>query len=109
MKSTGTSLCPELAAILQRELDAGNVLKEGPVKAGWSEKESVFAALEFDLRSDSKPSQAPVRHSICNDPHYGWHNECYCELHKHFLVAGATKHPWQETVARSTQAASRWQ
>lgn len=87
------SLCPELQALLERELVRGNAMQEPPHQADWPERGSVFVALRHDLRSAVNDLPAAVRHAVCRDPHYGWHDECYCELHKHLLVAGATKPP----------------
>ncbi|CAD6527568.1 hypothetical protein ACFQ3P_12930 [Paraburkholderia sabiae] len=92
-KKNTAALCPELAAILANELAQGNRLKDGPNKADWPEPGSIFAALEFDLRSDPSSFPESVRHSICRDLHYGWHDECYCTIHRHLLVAGETHHP----------------
>jgi len=86
-------LCPELQALLDRELGQGNCMQEPPHCSDWPEPGSVFVALRHDLRSAVDDLPAAVRHTVCRDPHYGWHDECYCELHKHLLVAGATKLP----------------
>ncbi|WP_035988659.1 hypothetical protein [Paraburkholderia caribensis] len=92
-KKNEVAICPELAAILASEIASGNRLKDGPNRTDWPAADSVFAALEFDLRADASRLPKPVRHSICRDPHYGWHDECYCTIHRHVLVAGATHHP----------------
>ncbi|PCE30988.1 hypothetical protein BZL54_17320 [Burkholderia ubonensis subsp. mesacidophila] len=34
-----------------------------------------------------------IKHTACPDPHYGWHDECFCELHRHLLVGGRTRLP----------------
>ena len=82
--------CPELQAILNAELVLGNALSEKPRITDWPNEKSVFGALVYDLKSDKTKLQKGVRYSICTDPHYGWHDECYCEIHKHLLVAGST-------------------
>lgn len=92
MKPT-TSLCAELDAILHAELRRGNQLAEGPVRTNWPEHGSVYAALTESLKTLPGELSGPLKHSICRDPHYGWHDECYCERHKHLLVAGSTQHP----------------
>jgi hypothetical protein len=92
-KNNAVALCPELAVILASEVGKGNRLKDGPSKADWPEPGSVFAALTSDLRSEPSNFPASVRHSICQDPHYGWHDECYCTIHRHLLVAGETHSP----------------
>lgn len=84
-------LCLELNGILSMELKRGNTLKEPPVRADWPEKGSVFAALVNDLSINFNALPPSVVHSISNDPHYGWHNECFCKLHKHLLVAGEAR------------------
>ncbi|KAB7770358.1 hypothetical protein [Xanthomonas sp. LMG 12461] len=87
------TLCPELQALLQRELASGNRIAEPPRRTDWPHPGSVFVSLKRDLRSDVAALPAMVRHAICTDPHYGWHDECYCTTHQHLLVAGATKPP----------------
>lgn len=32
-----------------------------------------------------------ISHQICKDIHYGWHDECLCEIHRDLLCAGRTK------------------
>lgn len=75
------------------EIAQGNRLKDGPNQADWPEPGSVFAALEFDLRSEPSALPATVRHSSCRDLYYGWHVECDCTSHRHLRVAGETHHP----------------
>ncbi|AMV07809.1 MULTISPECIES: hypothetical protein [Xanthomonas] len=87
------NLCPELQALLQRELASGNRIAEPPRRTDWPHPGSVFVSLKRDLRSDVASLPATVQHAICTDPHYGWHDECYCSTHQHLLVAGATKPP----------------
>ncbi|WP_369940511.1 hypothetical protein [Xanthomonas medicagonis] len=86
-------LCPELQALLERELGAGNRMHEPPRLTDWPHPGSVFVALKYDLRSGVAGLPAAVSHAVCRDAHYGWHDECYCETHRHLLVAGATKPP----------------
>jgi hypothetical protein len=86
-----SNLCPELDAILRFELHLGNVVTDGPTRADWPANGSVFAALRDDLHLAQLTLAPSVQHSVCHDPHYGWHDECCCELHKHTLVAGVTK------------------
>ncbi|UYB51807.1 hypothetical protein OCJ37_17830 [Xanthomonas sp. AM6] len=88
-----TLLCPDLQRVLDRELAQGNRLHERPHRTDWPHPGSVFASLTHDLRSAPGDLPAAVRHAVCRDPHYGWHDECYCEIHQHLLVAGATKPP----------------
>lgn len=85
------SLCPELDAILRAELSAGNQLGEGPVRTDWPQPGSIYAALRDSLRVPLGELTGPVKHSICRDPHYGWHDECFCERHGDLLVAGSTQ------------------
>ena len=93
MSGSAARLCAELDAILQQELRLGNVVQDGPTRTDWPAKGSVFVALRDDLHLSQIAITAPVQHSICSDPHYGWHDECTCGLHKHMLVAGSTKPP----------------
>jgi hypothetical protein len=92
-RQPSASLCPELDAILQAELRAGNQLGEGPLRTDWPQPGSIYAALRDSLKTRKPGTSGPVRHSICNDPHYGWNDECYCELHRDLLVAGSTQPP----------------
>ncbi len=87
------SLCTDLDAIVREELKFGNALSEQPVRADWPTKGGVFAALRDGLHLQALTLPAHVRHSVCADPHYGWHDECFCEQHGHLLVAGRTKPP----------------
>ncbi|MGN7983001.1 hypothetical protein [Burkholderia sp. 22313] len=84
-------LCADLHAIVHRELKLGNALPEQPVRADWPTKGGVFAALRDDLHLHGLTLPTYIRHSVCTDPHYGWHDECFCERHGHLLVAGRTK------------------
>lgn len=86
-------LCDDLDAIVRDELRLGNVLPESPVRADWPTKGGVFAALRDDLHLHALTLPPHVRHSVCTDPHYGWHDERICERHGHLLVAGKTKPP----------------
>lgn len=79
-------LCPELDALARKALSAGNTFSQPPACHDWPERNAVFAALEKDL-----PPQ--VKHSINTDPHYGWHDECFCTVHKDLLTAGSVKRP----------------
>ena len=93
MNGRAAKLCAELEMILQRELRLGNVVQDGPTRTDWPAKGSVFVALRDDLHLSQLAIALPIQHSVCSDPHYGWHDECTCELHKHMLVAGSTKPP----------------
>lgn len=92
---TPAPLCAELEAILRDELGHGNAVQDGPVRAQWPSEESVFVALRDDLHPAAIELSTHVKHTVCTDPHYGWHDECFCELHRHLLVAGRTKPPKQ--------------
>ena len=91
MSGHTAKLCSELDAILQRELRLGNALQDAPTCAGWPTKRSVVVALRDDLHLSQIAIASPVQHSVCDDPHYGWNDECLCGLHMHMLVAGTTK------------------
>ena len=86
-------LCPELEAVLQQQLALGNQLEQAPLMSGWPEARSVFVALRDALHAGGVAMPSSVRQSICSDLHYGWRDECYCELHGHLLVAGRTESP----------------
>ncbi|WP_437880185.1 hypothetical protein [Pseudomonas sp. LRF_L74] len=88
---TPASLCPELARVLSTELRRGNVLARQPERTDWPARGSVFASLRHDFRSDVRHVPTPLRHGLCNDPHYGWYEELYCEEHGHLLVAGSPR------------------
>jgi len=79
-------LCEDLDAIVREELRLGNVLPETSVRADWLRKGGVFAVLRDDLHLNALTLPAHVRHSVCTDPHYGWHDECLCERHGHLNV-----------------------
>lgn len=83
--------CPELKSILEKELALGNALSGEPELVGWPEAESVFAALVMDFKTPINELPQGVVYTICNDPHYGWYGELYCETHKHLLVSGSPK------------------
>ncbi|MCG6630559.1 hypothetical protein GFB77_20275 [Acinetobacter baumannii] len=89
----GGNLCPELQALLQRELAIGNRIAEPTRRSDGTHAGSVAVSLKRDLRSDVASLPATGPHAICTDPHHGWHDECDCITHQHLLVAGATKPP----------------
>ncbi|RQS11405.1 hypothetical protein DIE07_11735 [Burkholderia sp. Bp9002] len=91
--TTPAPLCAELDAILRNELRLGNAVQEGSVRAQWPSEDSVFAALRDDLHLSAIALPPHIKHTVCTDPHYGWHDECFCERHRHLLVAGQTKLP----------------
>lgn len=84
--------CSEIAAIVSEEISLGNRIAQAPEHAGWPEAESVFGSLAEDFRTDIHHPPAHVSYSVCNDPHYGWYGEYYCNIHKHLLVAGKCRH-----------------
>jgi hypothetical protein len=84
-------LCPELQAIVQLELARGNRVSQPPALANWPQAGSVFASLELDFKIRKEERPAQVSYQICNDPHYGWYGEYFCEVHKHLLVAGSAR------------------
>lgn len=93
-------LCPELHFILRLELASGNKLTEPPMVADWPKKGSVFAALDRDATINENTLPNSVSHHICNDAHYGWNDEFFCNIHKDLLVAGVTKIPEKQSLAR---------
>lgn len=94
-KFVHTHLCPELDRLLQMELSGGNRLGEAPTVTDWPSKGSVFASLMKDLKTLGAERPSCVRHSVMNDPHYGWYEEYFCETHQHLLVAGSAR-PFQQ-------------
>jgi hypothetical protein len=84
-------LCQELKYILRVELERGNAISEPPNRTDWPELGSVFASLVHDFKTRKNELPTGVVYSICNDPHYGWYGEYFCEIHKHLLVAGAPR------------------
>lgn len=86
-------LCDCLSAVLKSELSRGNGLAQPPHRAGWPQDRSVFAALTNELRTPMSALPPGVRHQICTDPRYGWHDECFCTEHQDLLVAGTTRMP----------------
>lgn len=93
--------CAEINSILESEISTGNLLLEAPAVTDWPASGSVFSALKNDLniRNDTMPKG--VKHRICTDLHFGWHDECLCEIHKHLLVAGVTRTPVQKNGKKS--------
>lgn len=90
---SSTRICDELLFIIRMELARGNELATGPEVANWPRQGSVFASLKSDLAMSGYSVPSGVRHSICTDLHYGWHDECHCEIHGDLLVAGTTHQP----------------
>lgn len=90
-KIVHTNLCPELDRLLQMELSGGNRLGEAPTVTDWPAKGAVFASLAKDFKTLSAERPSCVRHSVMNDPHYGWYEEYFCETHQHLLVAGSAR------------------
>lgn len=87
-KNRAATLCPELTAVLQAELAAGNVLVETPFCADW-DGPMVYARLAHPLRTvNAQTAQPPLRYLLVNDPHYGWFDEVCCTLHGDELTAG---------------------
>lgn len=83
-------LCACLQGVLKTEINRGNSVLE--VSEGWPSADSLFISLSKDLNERKYRGRVPssVTFSICADPYYGWHNECFCQTHKHLLVAGKT-------------------
>jgi hypothetical protein len=84
-------LCDELQLVLDSEIAAGNRLARPLEVANWPEQGSVFGTLEHDFKTSRTRWAASLTHQIHNDPHYGWYEECYCNVHKHLLVAGGCR------------------
>jgi hypothetical protein len=75
-------LCPELRALLNAELVAGNQVVE--TSKGWPEPGSIFVLLGFPFRST--PDELPSGVSLVevNDPHW-WKAE-YHHLPTHHVL-----------------------
>ena len=82
--------CAEIQALLENELVCGNSLSDGPAVANWPAPGSIFAALKNDLSIKKYLMPKGVKHRICIDINFGWHDECLCETHQHLLLAGTT-------------------
>ncbi|WP_311639810.1 hypothetical protein [Rothia aeria] len=81
-------LCEELQSILDKEITAGNVITELPCCTNWPQEGSIFVSLKNRLTAGKKVLTDDVYHSINNDIHYGWIDECVCKIHHNLLVAG---------------------
>ncbi|ATA52125.1 hypothetical protein CKY39_01970 [Variovorax boronicumulans] len=90
-KSIG--ICNDLQYIIEKEMELGNEILSGPEITDWPARGSVFAALKNDLNLSAYDLPATVRHEICTDPRFGWHDECKSVGHADLLVAGNTHFP----------------
>jgi hypothetical protein len=75
-------LCPELYALLEEELAAGNAVREtapAPGSAG------ILVLLTRSFRSTPDPLPPNVFLVPINDPHW-WKSEYRCRLHPHVLA-----------------------
>ncbi len=62
------SLHPLLAAILQREIQLGNEVRE--IGGGWPDPDSVFVRLAQPFRTPTDPPPPGVTYTTPNDPHW---------------------------------------
>lgn len=75
-------LCPQLKAILDAELDAGNLIFEA--SRGWPQKESIFVGLAEPFKKQHAVSKG-VSFENTNDPHY-WKAAYIFDDPRHILV-----------------------
>ncbi len=86
-------LCECLNELLSLELSLGNTVSHFNNNAGWPHPNTHFVMLINDLsiRLENLTFSQNISHQICRDPHYGWHDECFCSVHHDLLCAGYTK------------------
>ena len=80
--ATRPGLCPELYALLETELTAGNAVREtapAPGSAG------ILVLLTRSFRATPDPLPPHVFLVPINDPHW-WKSEYRCRLHPHVLA-----------------------
>jgi hypothetical protein len=62
------SLHPGLREVLDRELHAGNEIRE--IASGWPKPMSVLVLLQHTFRTADAPPPTGISYSEVNDPHY---------------------------------------
>ena len=75
-------LCPELYALLEGELAAGNAVRETAPAPG---SIGILVLLTRSFRATPEPLPANVFLVAINDPHW-WKAEYRCKLHPHVLA-----------------------
>lgn len=92
-------LHPNLQAILDIELAAGNYISEA--SGGWPDSDSVFVGLKYGFLAEHQ-SKPGVNHRIVNDPHW-WKEEYIVETPTHILVCGfLLKGSYEDRVRRQS-------
>jgi len=77
------ALHPTLRALLERELAAGNQIRE--TNLGWPDADSVVVTLRDDFRALPEPLPEGVTHGEPNDPHW-WRAEVVLREPRQMLV-----------------------
>ena len=77
------ALSPEMKAILQAELDAGNEICE--TYKGWKWEDSICVFLKYSFKTSVKTDLLGIVYNETNDPHY-WKAE-YFEEKTHQMIA----------------------
>lgn len=86
-------ICDCLNELLTLELSLGNSVSHFDNHAKWPYPETHFVMLAHDLHThlETLRYSKNISHQIFKDIHYGWHDECLCEIHHDLLCAGRTK------------------
>ena len=75
-------LCPELDALLQAELTAGNTIRDtGPAPGS----DGTLVLLAHTFRAHHQALSPEINLVAINDPHW-WKSEYRCKLHPHVLA-----------------------
>jgi hypothetical protein len=79
------SLCPELRALAEAELSAGNAVVES--RAGLYGNDAVLVLLRSEFRARPAILPAGVEYRLVNDPHW-WKAEYFHAATRHCLACG---------------------
>jgi hypothetical protein len=71
------SLHPGLREVLDRELYAGNEIRE--IASGWPKPMSVLILLQYSFRTADAPPPTGISFNEVNDPHYWLAEFCHEE------------------------------
>ena len=82
-------ICECLKELFEAELRLGNKVRSYNPTASWPYPDTKFIFLEDELKTNPEDLKFAknIRHQICRDLHYGWHNECQCRS-RHDLQCG---------------------
>ena len=69
------SLHPGLREVLNRELRAGNEIRE--ITSGWPKPMSILILLQHTFRTADVPPPSGISYSEVNDPHYWLAEFCH--------------------------------